>query len=51
MELETLLAINQRQSEKLTNQVSCLNLINNAVVTWNTLYMETAIKQPSIKES
>ena len=38
-------AIRQRQEEELTNQASCLNLITNAVVTWNTLYMEAAINQ------
>ena len=37
--------IRQRQEEELTNQASCLNLITNAVVTWNTLYMEAAINQ------
>ncbi|MGB5711383.1 MAG: Tn3 family transposase [Waterburya sp.] len=37
--------IRQRQSEELTNQASCLNLITNAVVTWNTLYLEAAIDQ------
>jgi TnpA family transposase len=38
-------AIRQRHEEELTNQASCLNLITNAVVTWNTLYMEAAINQ------
>ncbi|MBE9045304.1 Tn3 family transposase [Pleurocapsales cyanobacterium LEGE 10410] len=38
-------AIRQRQEEELTNQASCLNLITNAVVTWNTIYMEAAINQ------
>lgn len=38
-------AIRQRHEEELTNQASCLNLIANAVVTWNTLYMEAAINQ------
>jgi TnpA family transposase len=37
--------IRQRQEEELTNQASCLNLVTNAVVTWNTLYMEAAIEQ------
>jgi TnpA family transposase len=38
-------AIRQRHEEELTNQASCLNLITNAVVTWNTLYIEAAINQ------
>ena len=37
--------IRQRHEEDLSNQASCLNLVTNAVVTWNTLYMEAAIKQ------
>lgn len=37
--------IRQRQDEELTNQASCLNLITNAVVTWNTIYMEAVINQ------
>ena len=38
-------AVRQRHEENLTNQASCLNLITNAVVTWNTIYMEAAINQ------
>ena len=37
--------IRQRYESDLSNQASCLNLVTNAVVTWNTLYMEAAIKQ------
>ena len=37
--------IRQRQEEELTNQASCLNLITNAVITWNTIYMEAVIEQ------
>jgi rRNA maturation protein Nop10 len=37
--------IRQRNSEDLTNQASCLNLVTNAVVVWNTVYMTAAIKQ------
>jgi TnpA family transposase len=33
------------QDEDLTNQASCLNLVTNAVVTWNTVYMTAAINQ------
>jgi TnpA family transposase len=38
-------AIRQRHEEELTNQASCLNLITNAVVTWNTIYIEAALNQ------
>jgi TnpA family transposase len=37
--------IRQRHDEDLTNQASCLNLVTNAVVAWNTVYMEAAINQ------
>lgn len=37
--------IRQRHHEDLTNQASCLNLVTNAVVAWNTVYMEAAIIQ------
>lgn len=29
----------------MTNQVSCLNLVTNAVITWNTVYMNAVIEQ------
>lgn len=37
--------IRRRQDEDLTNQASCLNLVTNAVVAWNTVYMTAAIEQ------
>lgn len=37
--------IRQRQDEDLANQASCLNLVTNAVVAWNTVYMASAIDQ------
>jgi TnpA family transposase len=37
--------IRQRHSEELANQASCLNLVTNAVVAWNTVYMAAAIEQ------
>ena len=30
---------------KQTNQVLCLNLVTNAIVTWNTVYMNAAIER------
>lgn len=35
--------VRQRQPEEQTNQASCLTLLTNAVVTWNTLYMMDAL--------
>ncbi len=35
--------IRQHQPEDQANQSSCLNLVTNAVVTWNTTYMMDAI--------
>jgi TnpA family transposase len=37
--------IRRRQFEEQTNQASCLTLVTNAVVTWNTVYMAAAIEQ------
>ncbi len=37
--------IRRKDSEGLTNQVNCLNLVTNAVITWNTVYMAAAIEQ------
>ncbi len=37
--------IRQRHHEDLANQASCLNLVTNAVVAWNTVYMKAAIDQ------
>ncbi len=35
--------IRRHQPEDQANQASCLNLVTNAVVTWNTIYMMDAI--------
>ena len=37
--------IRKRQDEDLANQSSCLTLVTNAVVAWNTVYMQAAIEQ------
>lgn len=37
--------IRHRQSENLANQSACLTLVTNAVVAWNTVYMQEVIKQ------
>ncbi len=37
--------IRRKQEEAQTNQAGCLNLITNAVVVWNTMYMQAALDQ------
>jgi TnpA family transposase len=37
--------IRSHLEEKQINEASCLNLVVNAVVLWNTVYMQEAIKQ------
>ncbi len=37
--------IRKRQPEEQGNQASCLNLVTNAVIAWNTVYMGEAIRQ------
>lgn len=35
----------EQQDEQLHNQVGCLNLVTNAVVVWNTVYIEQVVQQ------
>jgi TnpA family transposase len=37
--------IQKRQQEEQRHQALCLNLVTNAVVTWNTVYMAAVIEQ------
>ncbi|MCP3933457.1 MAG: transposase, partial [Bacteroidetes bacterium] len=37
--------VGRNDSDGLTNQVNCLNLVTNAVITWNKVYMGAAIEQ------
>ena len=37
--------IRRKQQEGMSHQAACLNLITNAVVVWNTVYMNAAIEQ------
>jgi TnpA family transposase len=37
--------LRRKQEEALTNQAGCLNLVTNAVILWNTVYMTAAIEQ------
>ena len=38
-------AIRRRQEEEQVHQATCLNLLTNAVITWNTLYMAAVLDQ------
>jgi TnpA family transposase len=37
--------IRRRHLEDQLNQAGCLNLVTNAVIVWNTIYMSAAIEQ------
>jgi rRNA maturation protein Nop10 len=37
--------LRKKQEEELRNQARCLNVVTNAVVTWNTVYMAAVIEQ------
>ena len=37
--------IRRKQYEAQTNQALCLNVVTNAVIIWNTVYMQAALDQ------
>jgi TnpA family transposase len=37
--------LRRKQEEALTNQAGCLNLVTNAVILWNTVYMAAVTEQ------
>jgi TnpA family transposase len=37
--------IREQQDEQLHNQVGCLNLVTNAVIVWNSVYIEKVVQQ------
>ena len=37
--------LRKRQNEAQINQASCLNLVTNTVITWNTIYMAAIVQQ------
>ena len=39
--------VRRKQEDQQLNQTSCLNLITNAVITWNTVYINAVIEQIS----
>ena len=43
--------VRRRQAEQQTDQILCLNLVTNAVVTWNTVYMDARWLSCGPKES
>ena len=43
--------IRHRQSKNLANQSAYLTLVTNAVVAWNTVYMQEVIKQLQLSDS
>ena len=42
--------VQRRQADQQTNQILCLNLVTNAIVTWNTVYMNAAIDRLRAEE-
>lgn len=39
--------VRRRHHEQQTEQVLCLSLVTNAVITWNTAYLELALERLS----
>jgi Tn3 transposase DDE domain len=37
--------LRRKQEEALTNQAGCLNLVTNAIILWNTVYMAAVTEQ------
>src|SRR5262249_10487098 len=37
--------LRRKRGEELVNQASCLNLVTNAIIVWNTVYMAEAVAQ------
>lgn len=37
--------IRKQQPDDLANLAGCLNLVSNAVIVWNTVYMQAAIEE------
>jgi hypothetical protein len=38
-------AVSKQQPDDLVNLAGCLNLVSNAVIVWNTVYMQAAIEE------
>ncbi len=37
--------LRRKRGDELVNQASCLNLVTNAVIVWNTVYMAETVAQ------
>jgi hypothetical protein len=37
--------LRKRQQDDLVNQAGCLNLLSNAIIVWNTVYMQAALTE------
>ena len=37
-------AVSQKDEEDQNNQAACLNILTNAVIVWNTVYMQAALE-------
>src|SRR5262245_775422 len=37
--------LRRNRGDELANQASCLNLVTNAIIVWNTVYMTEAVAQ------
>ena len=37
--------IKTQQDDQLLNQVGCLNLVTNAIIVWNTVYIDRVVQQ------
>lgn len=37
--------IRKQQPDELVNLAGCLNLVSNAVIVWNTVYMQAALEE------
>jgi TnpA family transposase len=37
--------VRRRHLDEQTNQANCLNLVTNAIITWNTVYIAEALRQ------
>jgi TnpA family transposase len=37
--------VRRRHLDEQTNQARCLNLVSNAVITWNTVYIAEVLRQ------
>ena len=39
------ITLGDQQDDRLLNQVGCLNLVTNAIIVWNTIYIDRVVRQ------